>query len=78
MPYKHFPTFTLDNHIQLVGWPVEKVPWFPGNSLFDVDKMLKRQWEHLWQAVIAKKCMAIETWSAGMSKFHLYSVNSGC
>lgn len=78
MPYKHFPTFALDNHVRLVGWPVENVPRFPGDSLFDVDKMWKREWEYLWQAAVVNQFMRIESWSAGMSKFHLYSENSGC
>ena len=73
MPYKHFPMFALDNHIRLFGWPVERVLHFPGNPLFDVDKMVKREWEHLWQVGIVKQDMGIETWSAGMSEFYLYS-----
>ena len=43
MPYKHFLTFALDNHVWLVGWPVENVPRFPGDLLFDMDKMWKRE-----------------------------------
>ena len=47
-----FPTFALDNHIWLFGWPVECVPHFLGDPLFDGDKMVKREWEHLWQVGI--------------------------
>ena len=67
MPYKHLPKFALDNQVRLFGWPVDRVPQFPGDLSFDVDKMLKREWEHLWRAACVDKSMGIEPWFAGMS-----------
>ena len=67
MPYKHLPKFALDNQVRLFGWPVECVLHFPGNPLFDVDKILKREWEHL-HASTSDKTMGIEPWSPGASE----------
>jgi predicted RecB family nuclease len=72
MPYKHLPKFALDNQVRLFGWPVERVPRFPGDPSFDIDKMLKREWEYLWQAVVLDKSIGIEPWSAGTSEFHSF------
>jgi len=68
MPYKHLPKFALDNQVRLFGWPVERILHFPGDPSFDVDKMLKREWEHLWRAGISDKSMGIEPWSPGTSE----------
>lgn len=69
MPYKHLPKFALDNQVRLFGWPVDRVPQFPGEPSFDVDKVRKREWEYLRQAGVVDKTMGIEGWSAGMSGF---------
>ena len=67
MPYKHLPKFALDNQVRLVGWPVDCVPQFPGEPSFDIDKVWKREWQHLWQARVVEKMMKVEPWSASMS-----------
>jgi len=78
MPYKYLPKFALDNQVRLVGWPVDCVPQFPGESSFDVDKVRKREWQHLWQAGVVEKTMKVEPWSAGMSQFELHSERAWC
>jgi hypothetical protein len=78
MPYKHFPKFALDNQVRLFGWPVDRVPQFPGDLSFDVDKVRKREWQHLWQAGVVDKTMGVQAWSAGMSQFHLHSESARC
>jgi hypothetical protein len=78
MPYKHLPKFAFDNQVRLFGWPVGSIPQFPGEPSFDVDKVRKGEWQHLWQAGVVDKTMGIEPWSASMSEFHLHSESAWC
>jgi hypothetical protein len=64
-PFKFFVGWAFRYELMLEGWLVDTCPTFPGDPLFQPDKIQRRQWRKMWDALFEAKTLRVRRWTPG-------------
>jgi len=70
-PFKCFVGWAFKYELTLEGWLVDICPTFPGDPLFQPDKIQRHQWRRMWDALFEAKTLRIRCWTLGSSFFFI-------
>lgn len=66
-PFKYFIGWAFKYELALEGWPVDICPTFPGDPLFQPDKIQRHQWRKMWGLLFEAKTLRVRCWTLGSS-----------